>query len=129
MKLNKLSLNTEKTKLILFRSRYKTINTDLLSIKLYRYKLTPVNHVKYLGIYLDNHLSWEYHINQLSKKLSQSNGILAKLCHNAPQKTVLLVYHAIFYSHLNYGCPIWGRLSCDKHLDKICKLQKRCIRI
>ena len=103
MKLNKLSLNKDKTKLILFHSRYKTINTNLLSIKLDKYILTPVDHVKYLGIYLDNHLSWEYHIIQLSKKLSQANGILAKLSHNAPQKTALLVYHAIFYSHLNYG--------------------------
>ena len=51
-------------------------------------------------MFLDNHLSWDYHINQLGKKLSQANGILAKLCHNAPLKTVLLVCHAIFYSHL-----------------------------
>ena len=133
MKLNKLSLSKDKTKLILFHARYETINTNLLSIKLVKYKLvkykfTPVDHVKYLGIYLDNHLSWEYHINQLSNKLSQANGILAKLRHNTPQKPVLLVYHDIFYSHLIYGCSIWG-ISCDKHLDKNSKLQKQCIRI
>ena len=64
MKLNKLSLNKDKTKtkLILFHSRYKTINTNLLSIKLDKFILAPVDHVKYLGIYMDNHLSWEYHI-------------------------------------------------------------------
>ena len=64
----------------------------------------------------------------MSKKLSQANRILSKLRHNAPQKTVLLVYHAIFYSHLNYGCSLWG-LSYDKHVDIIRKLQKKCIRI
>ena len=128
MKLNKLSLNKDKTKLILFHSSYKAMNTNLLSIKLDKFKLTPVDHVKYLGMYLDSHLSWEYHINQLCKKLSQANGILAKLHHNVPLETVLLVYHAIFYSHLNYGCSIWG-LTCDKHIEKIRKLQKRCMRI
>ena len=87
-------------------------------------KLFPVEHLKYLGMFLDNHLTWEYHINQLSKKLSQANGILSKLRHNAPRKTVLLVYHAIFYSHLNYVCSLWG-LSYDKHVDIICKLQKK----
>ena len=128
MKLNKLSLNKDKTKLIIFHSRFKSMNANL-SIKVDKFKLVPVDHVKYLGIYLDNHLSWGFHINQLSKRLSQANGILAKLCHNAPHKTVLLVYHAIFYSHLNYhGCSIWG-LSCDKHLDIIRKLPKRCLRI
>ena len=74
-------------------------------------------------MFLDNHLTWEYHINQSSKKLSQANGILTKLRHNAPRKTVLLVYHAIFYSRLNYGCSLWG-LSHDKHVDIIRKLQK-----
>ena len=116
MKLNKLSLNTDKTKLILFHSRYLTFNPFHLSIKLDKVKLFPVEHLKYLGMFLDNHLTWEYHINQLSKKLSQANGILSKLRHNAPRKTVLLVYHAIFYSHLNYRCSLWG-LSYDKHVD------------
>ena len=91
MKLNKLSLNKDKTKLIIFHSRFKSINANL-SIKLDKFKLVPVDHVKYLGIYLDTHLSWGFHINQLSKKLSQANGIRAKLRHNAPHKTVLLVY-------------------------------------
>ena len=84
MKLNKLSLNTDKTKLILFHSRYLTFNPIHLSIKLDKVKLFPVEHLKYLGMFLDNHLTWEYHINQLSKKLSQANGILPKLRHNAP---------------------------------------------
>ena len=61
MKLNKLSLNKDKTKPILFHSSYKAMNTNLLSIKLEKSKLTPVDHVKYLGMYLDSHLSWEYH--------------------------------------------------------------------
>ena len=67
MKLNKLSLNTDKTKLIFFHSRYKSLNSNL-SIKLDKVKLYPVGHVKYLGMFLDNHLSWDYHINQLGKK-------------------------------------------------------------
>ena len=86
MKLNKLSLNKDKTKLIIFHSRFKSINANI-SIKLDKFKLVPVDHVKYLGIYLDNHLSWGFHINQLSKTLSQANGILAKLRHNAPQNS------------------------------------------
>ena len=128
MKLNKLSLNTDTTKLIFFHSRYKSLNSNHLSIKLDKVKLYPIDHVKYLGMFLDNHLSWDYHINQLGKKLSQANGILAKLRHNATLKTVLLVYHAIFYSHLNYGCTVWG-LSHDKYVDKVRILQKECMRI
>ena len=126
--LNKLSLNAAKTELIFFHSKKKAINYDSISIKFNGIKLTPVNHVKYLGMYLDSYLSWEYHIHELSKKLSRANGILSKLRYNAPFDICLQVYYSIFYSHLIYGCNIWG-LATEENIDKIEVLQKKCIRI
>ena len=64
----------------------------------------------------------------LVKKLSRANGILSKLRHNAPIETCLQVYYAIFYSHLIYGCNIWG-LTTEENLNKIEVLQKKCLRI
>ena len=128
MNLNKLSLNTDKTQLIMFHSKYKSFVSESLSIKFNGKKLIPVDSVKYLGMFLDKHLSWDFHINQLSKKLSRANGILAKLRHNAPFKTCIQVYYAIFYSHLIYGCSLWG-LTSEKNLNSIRILQKKCIRI
>ena len=40
----------------------------------------------------------------------------------------LNVYYALFYSHLTYGCNLWGT-STEENLDKIVKLQKKCVRI
>lgn len=57
MNLNKLSLNTDKTKLIIFYSKQKLLDTDNFSIKLNGIKLELNNNVKYLGMYLDKHLS------------------------------------------------------------------------
>ena len=128
MNLNKLSLNTDKTKLIIFRSKQKPFDSNMLSIKLNGKKLKLEENVKYLGMYLDQHLTWEYHINQLSKKLSRANGIISKLRHNAPIKTCLQVYYAIFYSHLIYGSSIWG-LTYEKNLESIRLIQKKCIRL
>ena len=71
----------------------------------------PVDHVKYLGMYLDKYLSWNHHVFQLSNKLIRANGILSKVRYYAPFKTVLQVYYAIFYSHLTYGCNVWGLTS------------------
>ena len=128
MNLNKLSLNVNKTQLILFHSKYKKLDLKNCSIKLSGKKLLPLDYVKYLGIYLDKHLSWDYHISQLSKKLSRSNGILSKLRHNAPLNIRLQVYYAIFYSYLSYGCAMWG-LSSESNLNIIRILQKKCMRI
>ena len=75
-------------------------------------------------MYLDRHLSWDVHILQLSKKLSTANGILSKLRHNVPKKVCLDVYYALFYSHLNYGCNLWGTAT-KENIDKIVKLLKK----
>ena len=89
-----------------------------ISIKFNNKKLYPVDHIKYLGMYIDKYLSWNIHLQHLSKKLSRACGILSKLRHNAPIETCLQVYYAIFYSHLIYGCNIWG-LTSEENLKKI----------
>ena len=94
----------------------------------YGVKLVPVNYVKYLGMYIDKYLSWSYHITQLSKKFSRANGIISKLRHCAPQEICIQAYYAMFYSHLNYGCNIWG-LTSEENLKKIEILQRKCLRI
>ena len=128
LKLNKLSLNAGKTELIFFRSKQHSLDYDKISIKFNGVKLIPVDYVKYLGMYIDKHLSWNFQVLQLSKKLSRANGILSKLRHYAPIETCLQVYYALFYSHLIYGCNVWG-LSSEENLKKIEILQRKCLRI
>ncbi len=128
LRLNKLSLNAGKTELIFFRSKQHSLNYDNISIKFNGVKLIPVDYVKYLGMYIDKYLSWNFHVLQLSKKLSRANGILSKLRYYAPIQTCLQVYYAIFYSHLTYGCNVWG-LTSKENLNKIEILQRKCLRI
>ena len=90
--------------------------------------LKSVKYVKYLGMFIDKHLSWNMHILQLSKKLSRANGILSKLRHHVPLDVCIQVYYAIFYSHLTYACHIWGTTS-NANINKIEVLQKKCMRI
>ena len=124
LRLNKLSLNSNKTELICFHSRQHELNYDNISIKFNGKKLVPVDYVKYLGMYIDKYLSWNSHILQLCKKLSRANGILSKLRHNASIETCLDVYYAIFYSHLIYNCNVWG-LTSEENIKKIEVLQKK----
>ena len=118
LKANRLSLNVDKSKLIIFKSKQKRFDNNNFSIKLNGSKIEPTDHVKYLGIYLDKNLSWDVQVNQLSKKLSRSNGILCKLRHFVSKKTIISVYYAIFYSHLLYGCPVWS-LTTENILKSI----------
>ena len=83
LKATRLSLNIDKSKLILFKSKRKRFDNNNISIKINGCKMEPSNHVKYLGLHLDKNLSWNVDINH---KLSRSNGILYKLSHVVPQK-------------------------------------------
>ena len=56
VKLNKLSLNTKKTNFIVFHSRQNRLSNDNISIKISNKILMPVEHIKYLGMYLGKHL-------------------------------------------------------------------------
>ena len=128
LKANRLSLNVDKSKLILFKSKRKIIPENSFSIKLNGHRLETTDNVKYLGLYLDKNLSFDYHINQLSKKLGRANGILAKLRHFTPKDTLISIYYSIFYSHILYGCPVWSLTSVN-NLQIISVLQKKCLRI
>ena len=125
--LNRLSLNEGKTELILFHSKKHKPQTDI-TIKLNGKKLTPFDCVKYLGIYIDKRLSWDTRLFHLCQRLSRASGILSKLRHLAPISVCLNVYYALFYSHLNYCCNVCG-ITSDINLDKVYKLQKKCVRI
>ena len=66
--------------------------------------------------------------SKVIQKLSRANEILSKIRYYVPIKTCLQIYYAIFYSHLIYGCCVWG-LTSEENLSKIEILQmhKNCI--
>ena len=80
LRFNKLSLNSGKSELVIFLSKTKK-EPDKITINTNKSKLPPAPNVNYLAVVLDDFLSWDAHVNNLCKKLAQTNGILSKLCH------------------------------------------------
>ena len=78
LRANKISLNKSKTKFLIFRPRRK-LNITVPNIKLNNFILTPEKTVTYLGIEIDENLSWNKQIETLAKKISRTNGILSRL--------------------------------------------------
>ena len=128
LKANRLSLNVDKSKLIIFKTKKKIIDYTKISFKLDGFKLVPSDHVKYLGVFMDQHLDWDYQIKQLGTKLSRANGVLLKLRHYVPIETLIGIYYSIFYSHLHYAIPVWS-LTTKQNLEPLIILQKKCVRI
>ena len=77
LKSNKLSVNVKKTKYVIFKTSKKKINHNFL----FHYEneiLHQVNSIKFLGVCIDQNLTWKDHINHVSKKISKSIGIIHK---------------------------------------------------
>ena len=123
---NHLSLNASKTEFIVFRPPSESINLRI-TLKLHHTKLYESRKIKYLGLILDNKLSWKFHIIELSKKLSRAIGMLYKIRKFCTPSTLRSLYFSLFNSHLSYGLAVWGNANAaDK--NKIIVLQKRALR-
>ena len=100
---NKLSLNETKTELIIFRSSRENLPRES-DIRINNYKLKLHSHVKYLGVVIDEVLSWNKQIESICMKLARATGILSKLRYFVPKDISISVYYFLFYTHLIYGC-------------------------
>ena len=101
---NKISLNHDKTEVVFFKKNNTKIPYSEINIKLNGTKVYPTDHIKYLGIYLEESLSGVYHCNELSKKLRRANGMLSKIRHYVQEKELKSIYYATFSSLMLYGC-------------------------
>ena len=124
---NRLALNIDQTNFVIFHSpRIKL--PGLVIIIFCRKKIQQENCVKFLGVLLDCNLSWKYHINELSKKLSRTIGIFYKIRHFVPCEILKTLYYSLFYSFVSYGIAVWG-FTYKFHIQKLSLLQKKIIRV
>ena len=68
MDVKKLSLNIGKTNFIIFKSSQHPL-AEAVSIEVGNYPIRKTCYVKFLGVLLDEYLSWKYHLTELSKNL------------------------------------------------------------
>ena len=97
---NKLSLNTSKSNFVIFHPyQHKPDCTIQLEICNNDFKksvpLEQKTFVKYPGILIDNNLSWKYHIDYISSKVSKGICMIARLRHLVPLATLLNIYRSL----------------------------------
>ena len=95
---NKLSLNIKKTHFIIFKSQKRKLN-QTVSIKINEQPIELVKYTKFLGVYIDEELSWKHHIDQVVSKISQMTGIMPKMRHYLSLKTNSRQFITLWYIH------------------------------
>ena len=95
---NLLVLNQKKSHYFLFSLR-NISNAILLYIKIDNCCISHVNQTKFLGIIIDEHLTWKHHINSIRDKMSKGIAVLKLSAHFMPSDCLLLLYIAFLYCH------------------------------
>ena len=124
---NKLSLNCSKTEIIIFKRKQQRIQKQL-NFRVSGQAVGLTTTVKYLGVHLNDSLTWDTHLNVLIPKLNRAIGILAKVRHYTPKPLLKTIYYSLFNSHLIYASQIWGQTKTEI-FKKLEKLQDKAIRI
>lgn len=119
---NNLIVNLQKTQIMHFHQRLSTEHYD---VEFNGQKVDSTNVTKFLGIIIDNKLTWKPHSEEVCKKLSKSAYVLYNLSKKVNIRTVLEAYHGLVVSVLRFGAIFWG--NCTER-ERIFKAQKRCIR-
>jgi hypothetical protein len=147
-KANKMAVNVSKTNYIIFRTRGKALNMNGLDVvfnsndmdanppnplliqKVERihnkHNDTKMQAFKLLGVFLDEHLTLNKHIDHVTAKLSKSLYILNRVKHFISPVSLRRLYFSLFHSHLLYCINI---LSCTSltNVNRILLLQKKAI--
>ena len=125
LKLNKLSLNTNKTKFMVLTKQRSAWHFDT---RIEKTNIEQVNEIKYLGVIFNDKLSWKSHIQHVCFKLSNGSWALVKLRNYVDTTTLKTVYYALIYSYLQYCVSTWG-LASTTALDPLVRIQKCKIKI
>jgi hypothetical protein len=122
--LNSLSLNISKTYFNQFAS--KSSNDSDINITYENNYNSKVNDLNFLGLHINNTLSWTTHIDKILPKLSSACFAMRAVKPFMSPQTLKAIYYSHFHSIIKYGVIFGGHIAPS---IRVFKLQKRIIRI
>lgn len=119
---NVLSLNVMKSNFLFFSNED---HIDVPNVEILGKGLARKKSVKYLGILIDDKLSWDVHIKSVTSKILQGIGVLKRLKSVLPYKSLLSIYYSLIQSHIQYGIVNWGSPD-TKNINTLNRLVTNC---
>ena len=127
---NKFSLNINKTSYTIFRPQsnaHNNLNNSLLinhEVIKPSEESTKAGTAKFLGIYIDKHLTWSQHIDYLCTSISKSVFAINRVKYILPYAALRSLYFSLVHSRLQYGIEAWGN---SNSIHKLLRIQKPAI--
>ena len=124
-KRNGLILNTEKTIFVQFGTKNKKIDYNLL-IRTEKKSIEGVMSTKFLGVHIDQKLTWSAHIESMLPKLSSYCYLIRNIRDTVSMDVVRLLYFGLVQATMAYGIAYWGLAS---EVQQVFTSQKKIIRM
>ena len=102
-------------------------NISAYNLKIDNVVLTKANSCKFLGIIIDESLSWKTQLSSINSKISRAIFAIKQVKYTLPLDSLHTLYYVLIHSHLIYGLLAWGNANL-KLLHKTDTLQKRALR-
>ena len=124
---NRLTLNVQKTNLMLFSP--KTGKQQKFELKIDNVIVKPVTETKFLGVILDNELKWTSNIKSILLKMKRNFVLMCRGKNLLSPHSLKISYYGHIHSHMSYCVAIWGSMANDDLLSKIRVEQNKCVRL
>ena len=130
MILNKLHINMSKCCFVHFKPKAsKPVESpDTLQLHIDGFPIKKTKATKFLGVVIDEQLSWGPHITALKRKLNYATATLNRIRDSVPKELHKDLYHTLFESHLTYCISVWGDAALFRTAS-IWLSQKHCVRV
>ena len=103
LKRNRLLVNKKNTSCVIFKLRQKKVNSNIpLS-----FGGKPLKRSKFLGVYIDDHLTWKHNLGYVCKQIVKSIGITFRSRFFPSSTTKLTLYDTLIYPHIVYCNSAW----------------------
>jgi hypothetical protein len=119
---NHLTLNVEKTNVL----RCTPMKLVQYPLNLVYFDQTELDNLKFLGLLIDSHFTWKFHIDLLLHKMSTACCMVRKLSHVLGRDAIKSAYSSYSHSTIRYGIIFHGNST---NANRVFSLQKRVIRI
>jgi hypothetical protein len=107
-----LLLNLEKTYFLQFLTKNSRA-IDLLIARENR-QILGIHSTKFLGLVIDDNLSWHFHIDQIIPKLNKASYVIRVLKPLLSLEALKMVYFSTVHSIISYGIIFWGISAYSK---------------
>ena len=100
---NKLSLNVKKTKYMIFHHPQRRIENMIPDLRLNSEPIEKVTDLNFLGLSIDECLTWKADVQKVSNKMSRNIGIMRRLKHYLPLSVLRTIYNTLVLPHFQYS--------------------------